>query len=154
MFFLGIEYRNAASIFVFLLFIPIFYTISETTTLGIMFSKRTIFNLYVSIISVVTNVIGNYLLIPYLGAKGAALSTAISYLLFFIARTLFSRKLWYKFKLNKYLINILLLGFLVALIELKMPKYTEIILIGLIVIVNYYFLVSVGLIARFRTVKF
>jgi O-antigen/teichoic acid export membrane protein len=147
MLFLGAEYRNASSIFVFLLFIPIFYTISETTTLGIVFSKRTIFNLYVSIISVVTNAIGNYLLIPCLGAKGAAVSTAVSYLLFFLARTLFSRKLWYKFKLNKYLINILLLITLVILIELKMPKYTEIIVICFIIAVNYFFLTSVGLIA-------
>lgn len=137
----------------FLLFIPVFHTVSETTTLGIVFSKRTIFNLYVSIICVVTNVMGNYLLIPSLGTKGAAISTAISYLLFFLARTLFSRKLWYKFKLNKYLINISMLCVLTMLIELKMPRYTEIIAMGLIIAVNCFFLTSVGIITRFRTNK-
>jgi len=110
--FFGSEYRNSSDIFVFLLFIPVMYTISETTCLGINFSKRTLYNLYVSIIVVVLNLLGNYFLIPKYGALGASLSTCMSYIVFFWGRTFFSRKEWFKFGLTKYIVNqILLISF-------------------------------------------
>ena len=109
MLFLGAEYRNTAKIFVFLLFVPVLYTVSETTCLGIEFSKKTIYNLWLTIISVIINLLGNYLLIPKFGAEGAAITTCISYIVWFWLRTLFSRKLWLKFRLEKYMLNILLL---------------------------------------------
>lgn len=109
MLFLGAEYRNSAKIFVFLLFVPVLYTVSETTCLGIEFSKKTIYNLWLTIISVIINLLGNYLLIPKFGAEGAAITTCISYIVWFWLRTLFSRKLWLKFRLEKYILNILLL---------------------------------------------
>lgn len=109
MLFLGAEYRNTSEIFIFLLFVPVMYTVSETTCLGINFSKKTMYNLYVSSIAVFMNLLGNYILIPKYGALGAAISTSISYLTFFWGRTLLSRKVWFKFKLSKYCINQLLL---------------------------------------------
>ena len=109
MLFLGAEYRNTSEIFIFLLFVPVMYTVSETTCLGINFSKKTMYNLYVSSIAVFMNLLGNYILIPRYGALGAAISTSISYLTFFWGRTLLSRKVWFKFKLSKYCINQLLL---------------------------------------------
>ena len=105
MLFLGTEYRGTSHIFVFLLFVPVMYTISEVTSLGINFSKKTTFQLIVVVISTLFNILGNYLLIPKFGAQGAAISTCISYILFFWGRTLFSRKVWFKFKLVKYIIN-------------------------------------------------
>ena len=108
---LGSEYRNIIYIIPFLLFHPIFYTMSETTTLGIAFSKKTYYNIIVSIISMLTNFILNWILIPWYGAIGAAIATGISYLVFFWTRTLISRKLWYKFKLKKFILTtIILLG--------------------------------------------
>lgn len=109
MLFLGEEYRNTASIFVFLLFVPVMYTVSETTSLGIGFAKKTMYSLYVAVIAVLLNLLGNYFLIPKYGAEGAAITTCISYIAFFWGRTLFSRKVWFKFKLGKYFFNILLL---------------------------------------------
>lgn len=111
MLFLGPEYRNTTEIFVFLLFVPVMYTVSETTSLGIGFAKKTIYTLYISIICAICNIAGNYFLVPKYGAKGAAISTCISYIAFFWARTLFSRKLWFKFDLWKYLVIISLLSF-------------------------------------------
>jgi O-antigen/teichoic acid export membrane protein len=140
MLFLGDEYRSVSLIFIYLLFVPVMYTVSETTALGIGFSKKTKFGLYVSIISVVINIIGNYLLIPDFGARGAAISTCISYLVFFWMRTLFSRNLWYKFDIAKYIINIFLLFILVFIIEIKISRIFEIVITGLIIIMNILFL--------------
>lgn len=109
MLFLGEQYRNTAKVFVFLLFVPVMYTVSETTSLGIGFAKKTMYSLYVAAIAVFLNIIGNYLLIPKYGAEGAAISTCVSYIVFFWGRTLFSRKVWFKFGLFKYILNILLL---------------------------------------------
>lgn len=126
MLFLGSEYRGTESILVFLLFVPVMYTISETTTLGITFSKKTIFNVYVAIIAVVLNIVGNYFLIPIWGAQGAAISTCISYIGFFFARTFFSRKLWFNFKVGIHFFNIFLLLTLSLIVFFKFSFIFEV----------------------------
>ena len=37
-----------------------------------------------------TNIIGNFVLVPFLGCKGAAISTGIAYIVFFLMRTTIS----------------------------------------------------------------
>lgn len=92
----------------FLILYPIFYTISETTTLGISFSRKSHYNVIVSIVSVIVNGILNYILIPFYGAIGAAIATGISYFVFFVTRTLISRRLWYKFPIKKTIFSSLI----------------------------------------------
>lgn len=100
---LGPKYRDAAFIFPFLVFMPIMYTISETTVIGINFKKKTKYHIYIAVISAITNLIGNYILVPYMGAKGAAISTGLSYVVFFIIRTIISKKLYYvNYNLKKF----------------------------------------------------
>jgi len=89
---LGPEYREALMILPYLMFIPVFYTISETTVKGIAFAKKTIWHLVIALISSAVNISGNMLLVPALGARGAAISTGLSYILFFILRTAFSQR--------------------------------------------------------------
>ena len=101
--FFGNGYEAIIYIFPFLLFHPIFYTMSETTALGIYFSKKTSYNIVVSLLALITNLILNYLLIPIIGAIGAAIATGISYLIFFWTRTIISRKLWFKFDIKKFI---------------------------------------------------
>lgn len=91
---LGSQYRDAAFVFPFLAFMPIMYTISETTVLGINFTKKTKVHIYIALISAVVNMIGNYYLILLYGAKGAAISTGLSYVVFFLLRTMFSQRLF------------------------------------------------------------
>lgn len=88
--FLGEEYRSATYIFPFLMFNPIMYTISETTVQGITFFEKTQKQVYIVIASAVLNLLLNLILIPVLGPKGAAVSTGLSYILFFTLRTLIS----------------------------------------------------------------
>jgi O-antigen/teichoic acid export membrane protein len=106
---LSSDYVTAANCVPFLLFFPIMYTVSETTTLGISFSRKTSYNIAISLVCAGINYIGNYLLVPKLGAMGASISTGIAYIVFFWMRTLISRKLWFKFDIYIYVKNIILL---------------------------------------------
>lgn len=107
---LGEKYRQAMFIFPYLVFMPVMYTISETTVLGINFKKKSKDHIKIASISAIFNIIGNLLLVPSFGAIGAAISTGVSYVIFFIARTYFSNK-YYKvdFEIKKFLFSTLLI---------------------------------------------
>jgi len=90
---LGDKFYESIYVMPTLVFIPIMYLISETTMMGIGFKKKSKYFLYVSIIATISNFIGNIILVPYLGARGAAISTGIAYIVFFSSRTYFSIKL-------------------------------------------------------------
>lgn len=94
---LGNDYHGAASIMPFLVFMPILYTISETTVIGINFYKKSKWHIFIALVACLTNIVGNWMLVPDFGALGASLSTAFSYVIFFILRTSMSLKL---FKVN------------------------------------------------------
>ncbi|MGG0175255.1 lipopolysaccharide biosynthesis protein [Gottfriedia acidiceleris] len=94
---LGTEYRQASFIMPFLVFMPLMYTISETTVNGINFMKKTNYHIWVALSSAIINVLGNLILVPIYGAVGAAISTGIAYIVFFTVRTLISKNLY---KLN------------------------------------------------------
>lgn len=114
-FFLGEKYRVASFVLPFLVFIPLINTVSETTVVGINFMKKPKYHLYVAIISSIVNIIGNIILVPQLGAVGAAMSTGCSYIVYFIARTIFSEKVYpIQFELRKFYISTTIL-FLLAL---------------------------------------
>lgn len=102
-FFLGQEYRSAAGIMPFLIFMPIFHTISETTVMGINFQKKPKWHIVIVSIACVVNIVGNALLVPSMGAIGASVSTAGAYFVFFILRTEISRRFYpVKFSLGKF----------------------------------------------------
>ncbi len=104
---LGEKYREASTIIPFLMLNPIMYTISETTNLGIIMKKKSLYQVYVGVTSCIINLMGNFMLIPIMGAKGAAISTGVSYIIFWGLRTFFSQKLMYiKYGLNKLFIVI------------------------------------------------
>lgn len=90
--FLGEKYRGASMIIPFLMFNPIMYTISETTVQGISFKKKTGNQVLISLSVCVINYVLNILLIPLVGVVGAAMATAISYILFFTLRSMISNK--------------------------------------------------------------
>ena len=112
-FMLGEKYRDAASIIPFLAFVPIMYTISETTVVGLVFMKKSSWQILPPSIACVVNFVGNYILVPMLGGKGAAISTGISYIVFLYARTFLSNKFYYiDFGLKKITcITMLVIGY-------------------------------------------
>ncbi|MBS4539287.1 oligosaccharide flippase family protein [Clostridium sp. D2Q-11] len=84
---LGREYKAAANIMPFLVFMPVMYTISETTVIGINFYKKPKWHILIALTSCLINIMGNWLLVPKYGAIGASISTAFSYIVFFTLRT-------------------------------------------------------------------
>ncbi len=107
---LGPEYQQASKIIPFLMFEPIMYTVSETTATGIVVQKKSKYQFAVAAISCVSNFIGNLILTPIMGAQGAAISTGISYIIFFAARTFFANKAFYvDYKLSRFAVSSLAL---------------------------------------------
>ncbi|PEA84136.1 polysaccharide biosynthesis protein [Bacillus pseudomycoides] len=93
-FILGQDFREASAIMPFLVFMPLMYTISETTVLGISFKKKSNYHVIIAFSAALVNIVGNLVLVPSFGAKGAAISTGLSYIIFFSMRTLISRYLY------------------------------------------------------------
>ena len=125
-----------------LVFMPIMYTVSETTVLGINFSKRTKYHTIISLFVMIFNIIGNMILVSKIGAKGAAISTGVAYILFFFLRTYLAGKLInYNFKLKRFY----LVSFLVFLYSLYLTFYNNIIfnllfgIVLIIILIKLYF---------------
>ncbi|XZJ82699.1 lipopolysaccharide biosynthesis protein [Clostridium perfringens] len=137
---LGPKYRQASDIFPFLVFMPIMYTISETTVLGISFKKKNKNHIYIAVVSALVNLFGNLLLVPCLGAKGAAISTGISYIVFFTTRTMISKRLYdVNYNLKKFYISTILLTLLA--IYASFNNYMSLLIIlGLLVLIIVCFI--------------
>lgn len=73
---------------------PLLYTLSETTVVGIGITRRSGFSMLAAVVAFLVNLVGNWFLIPQFGAAGAAVSTCISFWVFFVLRTEFSIFLW------------------------------------------------------------
>jgi O-antigen/teichoic acid export membrane protein len=133
---LSSDYITAANSVPFLLFFPIMYTVSETTTLGISFSRKTYYNIVISLVAAGSNYVGNYLLVPKYGSVGASISTGISYIIFFWMRTLISRRLWFKFDMKLYIYNTILMVVLSFLSITINNIFINIIVVLLLIFVN------------------
>ncbi|PSJ40075.1 polysaccharide biosynthesis protein [Zobellella taiwanensis] len=92
--FLPANYMAVQWILVSCLGAPLLYVLSETTVVGIGISRRSSFAMSAALIAFLVNLAGNWLLIPTFGAAGAAVSTCISFWVFFVLRTEFSIYLW------------------------------------------------------------
>ncbi|MDC2866202.1 lipopolysaccharide biosynthesis protein [Bacillus sp. BP-3] len=132
---LGPSYREVATIMPFLVFLPVMYTISETSVIGINFSKKTKWHIVISVSACLINVIGNIILVPKLGAKGAAISTGIAYFAFASLRTHVSLR-YYKvdYGLRKFYFSSLLL-MVYAWVNTQYNLLILNIVIGLIILV-------------------
>lgn len=94
-FFLGADFRYAASLLPCLIFYPIMFSISETTVNGINFMEKSKYHIVVTLLSMCVNFVGNIILVPIWGNIGAAISTGFSYIVFWGIRTYISVKLYY-----------------------------------------------------------
>lgn len=90
---------------------PLFYTLSETTAVGIAIARKTQMAMLASIVAMLINLVGNYILVPEYGTKGAAAATAIAFWSFFILRTEFSKLVWRKIPVLKSYICVTVLTF-------------------------------------------
>ncbi|EHE7895079.1 TPA: oligosaccharide flippase family protein [Vibrio parahaemolyticus] len=108
------EYASVSSIVVCCIGYPLFYTLSESTSSGIYVKNKTTYAMLISLLVLVVNLLLNYYLIPVYGAKGAALSTLISFYIYFIFRTEVSSRLWIKMGMKKTYLEMLILTIMCA----------------------------------------
>lgn len=92
---LGPQFREAASIIPFLVFVPIMFTISESTCIGIVIKEKSEMHIIVAIGACLTNLIANLVLVPMYGGRGAAMAAALSYIVLWTLRTILSNRLFY-----------------------------------------------------------
>lgn len=133
---LGTRYSQSIVVFPFLVFMPIMYTISETTVVGINFKEKTNRHIIITLVSALANCVGNYFLVPIWGAKGAAISTGLSYVILFALRTFFSN-CYYKvnFKLKKFIVSGIVVYFIAILNSFKAISFITILSGGISVLV-------------------
>ena len=116
------EYAKVQIILLAAMAYPLLYTLSEATGVGISVKRKTIYSFLSVVVSLIVNGLGNYALIPKYGASGAAISSAIAFLLFFILKTEFSYGLWESFgRVSMYLLVLcaLVLSVISNLIEIN-----------------------------------
>ncbi|MCR5747805.1 MAG: oligosaccharide flippase family protein [Lachnospiraceae bacterium] len=89
---LGPSYRSAESVIPFLTLMPIYAIMFEITVQSVKYLKKGSYLNIASLIALVVNVMGNMLLVPGFGGMGAAVTTGVSYIVYFIIGTYFSEK--------------------------------------------------------------
>lgn len=100
---LGEKYRAAKEFFPFLILGPVCYIIAETTSMGIDISKKTYFNIYVFVVSVMVNVALCLLLRKPLGVAGIAISTSVAAITAMVLKTYFGEKFYKSVFSYKYM---------------------------------------------------
>lgn len=93
-YFLPDNYAAIQFLFMACLIGPLFYTLSETTAVGIAISRKTMYSMFASVGAMCINALGNYILVPLFGAAGAAASTASSFWIFYVFRTELAVVVW------------------------------------------------------------
>ncbi|SDC89332.1 lipopolysaccharide biosynthesis protein [Geotoga petraea] len=131
------EYKNAAIIVPFLMFYPIMYTLATTTSMGINFVRKTYYNILVTAIASGLNILGNILLVPQLGALGASISTGISYIVYFLIATIFSRMLWEKMDIKRHFVSIFLMVVMASLSVVYNNFYIDLVMFGIIFVYHF-----------------
>jgi len=125
---------------------PLFYTLSETTAVGIAIARKTKLSMVASIGAMLINMVGNYLLVPKMGAVGAAISTAFSFWVFYILRTELSRLVWRDIPSFKAYLVISLLT-VVTIIQSVFIKETA------LAVIIWLFLLLLGIVFFKLTIK-
>jgi O-antigen/teichoic acid export membrane protein len=73
---------------------PVLYAAAEVTGIGSGIARKTSGVMIASVIGCAVNLVGNLLLIPALGAAGAAVATALSFLTLYVLRSEASMRSW------------------------------------------------------------
>lgn len=107
---------------------------SETVSLGIVFSRKTINNLYISSITILVSVILNIMLIPILGVRGAILSLMISYTIYHLIKLILSKYLGFYFMQSKQVLVIFSLLLFSTLNMFETPNVLLINLVGTVIL--------------------
>lgn len=84
---LGSEYASSRLVFPILLIPPVLINLSETVVYGINLSNNTLLHIIIAFASAVVVFVFSYLLVPGIGAIGAAIAYAIASFVFYLLRS-------------------------------------------------------------------
>lgn len=149
---LGGGYEESSLMLSFLVFLPIMYTISETTMLGINFQKKVKWHVVIASVVCIVNIIGNWLLVPQFGGIGASISTGLSFILFFTLRTFISL---YYYKVNYgltkvYTSTVVLVFFASYTFFPSQPIHEQIVGVMAIIIIIFIYLNDIKRVIKLR----
>ena len=88
------HYASVQFILLSSMMFPLLYTLTEVSGIGLNVVKKTWLITLVNLIAFLCNFALLYWLIPKLGARGAAMASAISFWIFFVCKTELSSLLW------------------------------------------------------------
>lgn len=109
---LGSSYREAVKVIPFLSLMPILSILFEMTGQGIKFKGKTIYFNYASLVAIICNLVGNTLLVPQFKGAGAAMATAVTYVVYFAIGTYLANKCYrVEYKYSRFVIA--LIGYIV-----------------------------------------
>lgn len=119
---LGSEYRSIAPFAAALCVLPVIYTISEVTFVGLMEVRKSGAAFTATLLTFLSSLILNIALVPFYGVAGASIAISISAFVFLLMRTEFSVFYWKPFvRKNIYLGSLSIM--LVGVISPWMPSY-------------------------------
>lgn len=98
---IGKQYYESKQFFSLILIYAILITATETTSYGIPIMKKNHITLLINAVSVLINIVGCYFLSSVYGLRGAAISYAISGIIYFVLSTYYGQK-YYKSIRNIY----------------------------------------------------
>lgn len=138
---LGEGYRDAIRIIPFLSLMPVLSILFEMTGQGVKFVKKVKYFNYASLAAIICNLIGNTVLVPRYQGIGAAMATALTYILYFAIGTYFSVKCYpvkYNFIpfISSLIIYIAYAGFATIVSNQLISALVGIVLFAVICIVN------------------
>ncbi len=124
LFLLPEAYSDIIYIFPLTILSPLLLILSETFSIGIGIKKKSSLLMFAAIISILVNLLLSYILVPSFGAVGAAISTTISFFIYFALRCQISNWFWKDFSNNKIYILIFIIiimhsAFSILRIEIK-----------------------------------
>jgi Membrane protein involved in the export of O-antigen and teichoic acid len=107
---LGSNYRGSQVFFAMIMLDPIQSLLCETTSYGISIAKKTKYNMIITFVGYIVNLVACYLLIPSFGGLGAAIAIAVSSILILILKTVIGQQLYRSVEsMRKTLLSILII---------------------------------------------
>jgi O-antigen/teichoic acid export membrane protein len=107
--FLPLAYHDVIFLLPACMLFPLFYTLSETTVVGMNVSRKTGYSIIITLLPLLLNLTLCYLLIPKYHAGGGAIAVSAAFALYLFLRTEVSKKVWQKFNtLRLYLVALYL----------------------------------------------
>ena len=96
-------YQNIDSFILCCVASPLLYTLSEVSSIGINLARKTSLVFLAVLCALVANSVGNYYLVPSLGASGAAIATAVGFYCYFLVKVLSANHVMAKVPIVKLL---------------------------------------------------